>query len=218
MKYSIWHNIKYLSNYSRAVAILHTDISNFCKPILSPEYSFRKINIDDKNDLNIWCKIVSDAYRDKYYNIDDAVTHFKNHLFLYKIEAYFLTFNKEPVATITIGRYKANNLVGGDARIAVKNDFQNKGLGKVLVLYGFYKLKEQGIKFGESVITIKRTASILLHYKCGFYPSLSKEHTVFQSQRRYLFIRAIIWIRLRFLFIMHMNKLSKSIKRSIKTV
>lgn len=137
MRYTVWQNIRYLANYSRAVAYLHADL-NHLPPVSIPKgYSFRKVNQEDEEDLQVWAKIVTDAYRDKVYTIDDAYKNFRNHLFLDVTGVYFLIHNNVPVATITMGTYKENNKVGGDARIAVLKNYQKKSLGRLLLVYGF---------------------------------------------------------------------------------
>lgn len=170
MRYSLWQNIKYLSNYSRAIACLHADLELVPKAEVPKEFSFKRINQNDVDDLTLWAKIVTDAYGDKKYCIDDAKKHFQDHLFLNITDAFFLLHGSDSVATISVGTYKNNARVGGDALIAVIKAYQNKGIGKLLIRYGFNELLTKGIKYGESVITATRTASIKLHYKCGFYP------------------------------------------------
>ena len=210
MKYTIWQNVRYMSNYSRAVAKLHVDLDHIPPVNLPKDYSFRVINQEDEYDLKIWSTIVTDAYNDKNYTINDAKINFDNHLFLNIFEGYFLLHNNLPIATVLIGTYKENNKIVGDARLAVKKEYQRKGLGRLLISYGFEQMRNKGFKYGESVISAIRTPSILLHYKCGFYPPLSRRSlAVFKKQKRYFFIHLFIRFKLNRTYREYLRDLSR---------
>ena len=80
--------------------------------------------------------------------------------------------------------------MGGDARIAVRGEFQRQGLGRFIILYGFHKLKEQGIMLAETMITVKRKLSIVLHFQCGF--KLQKDASEWKYKDYSFFINRII--------------------------
>lgn len=74
------------------------------------------------------------------------------------------------VATVSIGQYKNNPKIGGDFRIGVTKVSQNRGYGRLCILYAFSRLATKGIKYGESAIMFKRKESLYLHYSLGFHP------------------------------------------------
>lgn len=43
---------------------------------------------------------------------------------------------EKPIATISIGTFKDNEKIGGDARIAVKKDYKGMGIGSFLINFG----------------------------------------------------------------------------------
>ncbi|MBQ8704138.1 MAG: hypothetical protein IJ524_07165 [Bacteroidales bacterium] len=74
------------------------------------------------------------------------------------------------VATVSIGQYKNNPKIGGDFRIGVTKASQNRGYGRLCILYAFSQLAAKGLKYGESAIMLKRKESLYLHYSLGFHP------------------------------------------------
>lgn len=204
MKYTIWQNFKYQLNYSRTIVHLHANLDNIPKlQDISPFY-VREMDVQNENDLRHWSEIVSNAYQDGVYDSESVHQHFNNHLFLKIIKTYFVMDGDLPIGTISIGSYKTNPNVGGDARIAVKRNYQGLGLGKYLILLGFHRLREMGIRNGESIISIKREKSILLHFHCCFVPQFNRNYIHYQKQKRFLLIRWLVNFKLKYLY-----KLSK---------
>ncbi len=211
MKYGIWQNIKYRLNYNKCVAHLQADLSLIPKPENILPLYVREMDTSSETDLRHWASIVTEAYDDKIYDSNDARRHFEDHLFLNISNVYFVMDENEPVGTISIGTYKTNNKIGGDARIAIRKEYQGRGLGKFVIAYGYSELFKQGIKYGESVISIPRSKSILLHFQCGFFPQLQKRHFIFSSQKRYWIIWYIVNRKLKDLYRSYLDSLSKKI-------
>jgi GNAT superfamily N-acetyltransferase len=149
-------------------------------PDISP-YHFKNFDIHSQNDILRWIEIVNDAYPDSNINISQAESLLTNHHFLNNVESFMIWDKDEPVATVSIGTYKSNPEVGGLFRLAVRKDYQNKGLGKSIILLGYYKLMDRGIKFGESVISSHRTKSMILHFKCGMFPQYDPNQVVHKN-------------------------------------
>ena len=116
-----------------------------------------------------WINIVNDAYDDTNYNLEKAKMFFQNHLFLDFIALHFVVHNNMRIATVISGLYKEKPSVGGVCRIAIKKEYQKKGLGVYIILLGYSYLKGIVSK-GESIIASKRIESLLIHFRIGFLP------------------------------------------------
>ena len=143
---------------------------------LNKPYFFEKLDIEKQKDIEDWVNIINDAYDDTSYSFEEGEKNLSMHLFLKDIETFFISNEIERVATVSIGIYKQNPQVGGEFRIAVRRKYQGNGFGWILILYAFAKLKERGIKYGESIIASKRETSIYLHLKIGFVPQYDERY------------------------------------------
>ena len=125
MEYSIWQNIKYLSNFNKTIVHLQCDIDNIPEPKdISPLF-IREMDIEDDGDIQSWIDIVNEAYNESPYDVKAARNQLKNHLFLNIDAVYFIMDKTEPIGTISIGTYKENKNMGGDARIAIKKNIKD---------------------------------------------------------------------------------------------
>jgi GNAT superfamily N-acetyltransferase len=142
---------------------------------LGEGYVFEPLVLSSIEQINIWADIVNEAYDDTNYSQQEATKALTAHLFLQDLETFFLKYENKYVGTVSIGQYQENIDVGGCFRLAVKRGFQGKDLGKALIYYGYAKLRERGIEYGESVISSKRSASMMLHFSLGFKPQYDME-------------------------------------------
>lgn len=158
------------------------------------------MDFESADDLSSWVDIVNDAYAEEPYDISAARKHIQHHLFLQVAATYFVMHEQKPVATISVGTYKDNRTVGGDARLAVLTKYQGHGLGQYLIHYGFGQLRERQVRYGESIISIRRDASIRLHFRCGFLPQYRRRYQQYKGQRRSHIIYAIVNLKLWMLY------------------
>jgi predicted N-acetyltransferase YhbS len=213
-RYGFWQNIRYRSNYSKAVIHLQADLNNIIEPPQIFPFKTRKLVMGCSEDVLKWAEIVNEAYQEDLINETSALNFLRNHRFLDNTMTFFVLDENEPVATISVGPYKSDNHTGGDARLAVLKKYEGKGLGSFLVRYGFHKLKEQGIKRGESIISLKRTPSIRLHMKCGFIPEFNRKRIIDIGQKRFFYIHWLANRKVNRLFKTHVtNTLEPSKKR-----
>lgn len=84
------------------------------------------------------------------------------------------------------GGYKCNSKIGGDFRIGVRNEFKGKGYGRMCVEYAYSQLAAEGFELGESVITIKRKPSVMLHFSLGFVPQYKMKYVTHKSNLKYI--------------------------------
>lgn len=162
--------VKDYFSYGETVVRMQIDLIDLPSVKNIENYVVREIDISNEKDVNDWLNIINDGYDEDDYDLNDAIKHFHHHLFLNILATYFIMDEEKPIATISIGQYKSDKDVGGDARISVIKEYQGKGLGKYIILYGYNKLKEKGIIVGETMISIKRKPSIFAHFSCGFVP------------------------------------------------
>jgi GNAT superfamily N-acetyltransferase len=169
---------------SGIVVNLQADLSKLPTLKYPPGYSVREMDISSAEDIAAWIKIVNEAYPDASENENTFHKLIHSHPFLEVEKIFFFTRNNKPVGTVTTGRYRKNRDVGGDARIAVLPLEQGKGLGFFSINFAFHHLRILGINHGETVITLKRKQSVLLHLKCGFTPQFDRSKIMFDIQKR----------------------------------
>lgn len=172
MEYTLSQIIKHRLNFGNAIVHLQADLDLVRQPAdVSPLY-VREMNPSDIADLTVWAelKLINGAYQESpSWDVNTAKKHIENHLFLNISKTYFLIDGNIPVAAISIGVYRTNPQIGGQARIAVRGDIQGKGLGKFIISYGCQQLKAQGLQLCENIVSIKRERSIRTHFRCGFF-------------------------------------------------
>lgn len=184
--YGFFTHLKYVFNFnvSGIVVNLQADLSKLPPLNYPPGYSVREMDTKNHEDIATWIKIVNEAYPDASENENTFHQLLHCHPFLEVEKIFFFTRNNIPVGTVTTGRYRKNRNIGGDARLAVLPSEQGKGLGFYSINFAFHYLKGLGINQGETVITLKRTQSILLHFKCGFTPQFDRSKIMFDIQKR----------------------------------
>ncbi len=184
--YGFYTHIRYIFNFnvSGIVVNLQADLSKLPPLKYPPEFSVQEMDTDNPEEIGLWIQIVNEAYSDACENYESFQRHLYRHPFLEVEKIFFFTSNNKPVGTITTGRYRKNRTVGGDAWIAVLPSEQGNGLVFFSINYAFHYLKCLGIEKGESVITLKRKQSILLHMKCGFKPLFDRTKVLFDIQKR----------------------------------
>lgn len=177
--------------------------------------TIKNVDYDSDQDLQNWCDVINNSYDDCYYDIPKARKFLKDHPIFENGNTVLFLKNKIPCATVSWGTYRENSNVGGDYRIGVHNNYKGNGLGRMCVEYAFSRLAEQGIRLGESIITIKRVPSLLLHFSLGFEPRYDMRNVTFKKNLKNRgFVQQI---RLTYLLYkyhnIYKNKLKKSFQR-----
>lgn len=171
-------------NVSRVVIHMQADLSLL--PVVEPPagVKIRQASPESVEDAEDWVALVNDAYPDAAESVDSYRQHWRHHAFLDIHEVYLMSIDDAPAATITMGHYRSNPEVCGDARIAVAQRFQRRGLGRWAIVHGFAMMRQEGFVFAESAITHTRTESIRLHLGCGFVPQFDRRLVQHRVQRR----------------------------------
>ena len=175
-------------NIDNKVVHLQNSLENYpqsesVRNLLKHKHSLevKELNVENEEDVTEWVSIINDAYDDANYDYQKGKNLLTNHLFLTDTETFLLQYDTKTIATFSIGIYKESSNIGGAFRFAVRKQFQNKGIGKLLSIYGYAKLKERGIKYGESIFASKRTASIMAHFKLGFIPQYNMKYISYKG-------------------------------------
>jgi len=209
LKHGIVRHFKYLFNYSRTGVYMQMDLSRLLVlPDISP-LEVRELNQNDDIALKAWANLINQSYKEEHYDIEAAKKIFSNHLYL-NIKKIFLIYDNDfLVGTISSGVYKSNPKMGGAMRFAVHPNFQGKGLGKYLFILVLHSLREDGIKFFETITSVKRKESLIIKMKMGFFPQFNRKYVQFKKQKRFFLIRLIANYHLYKLWRKHKNKLYK---------
>ncbi len=207
--YGLVPHFKYVFNFnvSRVVVNLQANLADL-PPLITPEgYMVRQMETTDKKEIAIWIRIVNNAYPDADENEESFMKHLYKHPFLEAQKIFFLIRDQVIVGTVTTGRYRKNPEYGGDARIAILPTEQGKGLGFFAINYAFHYIKNQGISKGETVISLRRTPSLLLHFKCGFRPEFDRSKLMFDVQKRMWPVRMIVKKKVQKLFTHYLSSI-----------
>ena len=133
-------------------------------------FTVRTMDLADPQQIQDWMEIIADAYGEAFADPQAAVSAMKEHLFLNVFETVFLCDADRPIGAVSIGTYKEKPHVGGLCRLAVREEYQGRSLGKFMRLLGYHTLYDRGIRYGEGIISAKRDKSIMMIYFCGFKP------------------------------------------------
>ena len=159
------------------------------------------LDLDNDVQVSAWCDIINNSYTEFNYNIESAKSFLKDDTYYKNSTTYLFSdccSGGGYCATISIAQYVHTPKVGGDFKIGVKKDFQGRGLGRLVILYGFSRLKERGIEVGESSIQIKRDTSLYLHFKLGFRPQYNPKYFALPATSRlYPIIKLLPLLKLR---------------------
>ena len=175
--------------------------------------SVRYIDYDSDQDLQLWCDVINNSYDDCFFDVPKARNFLNNHILFGKGKTVMFMDNITPCATVSWGGYKRNPKVGGDYRIGVRNDYKGNGIGRMCVEYAYSRLAEQGFRIGESVIEIKRTPSLLMHFSLGFEPQYDMRYVTFRSPKNIKYYIKFIQ-RMRVKYFLH--KYNKQYKNKLK--
>jgi GNAT superfamily N-acetyltransferase len=192
--YGLVSHIRYMFNFniSNTVVNMQMDLSNIPELVIPSGYSVREMDTSDPNEIISWLNIINNSYSDVAENEVRFKQHLLHHPFLNVEKIFFIIKSEIAVGTITVGRYRKNPAYGGPARIAVLPVEQGKGLGFLALNYALHYLKRNGVEKAESVISFKRTKSIITHFQCGFRPQFNRNKVIFDIQKRMFPVRLLI--------------------------
>jgi GNAT superfamily N-acetyltransferase len=169
------------------------------------------MNTADMMDMGDWVDLINQSYNEQTpRDIGAAKRHIEDHLFLDILKIYFVLDGDTPIATISIGTYRGNPRIGGEARIAVRANYQGRGLGRFVICYGCERLRDYGVQFCENIVSVKRQKSIMLHYQCGFVPQLRSNYQQHVNQRRFFIAKLIAVLKIVRYYRLHQARFSRN--------
>jgi L-amino acid N-acyltransferase YncA len=190
-KYGLKQHLSYLSNYDRVNVYVQADLLHL--PVfadISP-LQVRNMVINEPNDIESWTDVINDAYEEfgeSKISVENAKNYLANHLFMNVKGVVLIVDNDLVIGATTYGTYIENPKIGCVSRIAIRSSYKGKGLGKYIITKAYMNLRENGIRYGQSIINVKRKASIITHFKCGFVPQFDSRHKIFKNQQRFYYI------------------------------
>lgn len=104
------------------------------KEICNPEsviekYILEEMNYENEEHLKEWCDLINNGYEDVFYETTKQAKFFlQNHPFIEDNRTVFLKDNSNYVGTVTFGRYRSNNNVGGAVRYCVSKNYNRQGI------------------------------------------------------------------------------------------
>lgn len=137
---------------------------------ISPSY-IRAADMFNDKEIGAWLNVNNDAFG-RAWGPAEYTENVIRHPDLQVTDTFMLLKDGKAVGIVSIGIYRRNNNIGFEHYIACKKSERNKGLGKHLVLYGYHKLKEKGIRRCETQTVLERKASLLIHFSYGFQPKI----------------------------------------------
>lgn len=195
-KYGLFTHFKYLFDYNHVIVILqaHTDFVPPFEP--NSLFEIKEVDFTDAVVLQEWADIVNEAFGfANPYDVNSAKSNLTEHSYR-KIENLYFVYYKDdpnPAGTIFIGTSRNNSKLGIFGRIAVRKKFQKHGLGKYLVLWGFEKFREKGIKLTEDVAYFKRDYTLRLWIRCGAIPQFNRNYMNFKPTPKFFLTR--LWVQ-----------------------
>ena len=176
--------------------------------------SVKYIDYDCDEDLQQWCDVINNSYDDCFYDIDKARTFLTEHPIFQNGRTVLFMKGATPCATVSWGTYKSNLKVGGAYRLGVHNGMKGKGIGRMCLVYAYSKLSDEGFKLGESIVTIKRIPSLLLHFSLGFKPRYDIRFVTYKDNLKY--INLIQRVRLTYLLYKYHKQYQNKLKKSFQ--
>lgn len=196
------------------VVYLQRQICGFCisDGIVSEKYGLtvKLIDYNSESDLREWCDVMNNSYDDCFFDETKAKQFLIHHPLFQANKTVLFYSNAIPCASVSWG-YRQKPKVGGDFRIGVKSEFQGCGLGRMCVEYAYARLADEGYKLGESVITVKRVPSLMLHFSLGFEPRYNMRYVSYKGNLKN--INLIQRVRLTFSLYAYYQKYKKCLKR-----
>lgn len=211
-KYGLINHLKYLFDLKHVIIKQHFDL-DYCPPFLpKKEFIVKEISIKDRSLMEEWCDIINTAFAFKTpYDYESGLKYINNHPYKVIKKIFLIYNNDKPIATISIGHYRANQNVACAARLAVKKNMQGKGLGKYLVLFSIEEMRKLGYKYYEETFNFKRDYSIKLYIKCGGFPQFNQSLLVFKPTRKSKLITLYAHYKVNKFYKEHLNEISNNL-------
>lgn len=164
-----------ISLNSGLVDLQRKDFSNL-HPLkdISPLY-IKEMSINDENQIKEWLNIINQSFL-RNWGKKDFENHIRNHGVYNVPHTYFLMDNQKYIGVVSEAVFKKNKQIGATHYLGLHKGYLGRGLGKYLILYTLYKMKEHGMKSCEVESTLEHKESLFIHFYFGFSPKTKTDY------------------------------------------
>ncbi len=89
---------------------------------------------------------------------------------------YFLMNGDQYIGVISEAVFRLNLFMGVPHYLGLDPAYQNKGLGKYLLLYSMHRMKAHGLHQCEGESTMEHQTALLIHFALGMTPKLTRDN------------------------------------------
>ena len=137
----------------------------------TPPCDVREMDMADPADVAVWLAVHNDAFGHAW-DVDHFERAILRHPYFDIWKTYFAVVDGTTVGVASMGVFRGNHEVGVGHYLGVCRKAQEMGVGRTLVLHRYHALRRAGIVQCESHTHVGRTASLRIHFECGFSPKL----------------------------------------------
>ncbi len=126
-----------------------------------------EMDMRDEAQIKSWLEIHNDAFEHNWKRVKYE-KQMLNHPLMRVFKTYFVMDGTKPVAAASIGVWRKNAKIGLWHYVAVRREYQNRGLGKYLYFYRAHKHKDMGVEIIDTQTNLSHPKSILIQFDVGF--------------------------------------------------
>ncbi len=163
-----------------------------------------EMDMRDEAQIKSWLEIHNDAYERNWKRMKYE-KKILNHNLIRVLKTYFVMDGTKPVAAASTGVWRKNTKIGLWHYVAVRKEYQNRGLGKYLFLYTAHKLKDMGVEIIDSQTNLSHPKAMLIHFDLGyviknrpdpwntpdFFPSIIRRIVDYRLRKLYMQWKAV---------------------------
>jgi GNAT superfamily N-acetyltransferase len=171
------------------------DVTGFPPPDLPAGYGPRKMDMDDRADVQRWLAVHNEAFGRRWAP-DEFRRTVLEHPHYEIQETFFLCDPHGVVGAICLGVFRRNRSIGVGHYGALVPRCQRRGLGTQMFFFRCRRLAERGLTRSEAETQIKRAGTLHIWFACGFEPKYRLDHWNTPDESP-AFVRAITRRRLQ---------------------
>lgn len=170
------------------------------------------LDINNEEHLTSWCDIINHSYTEFSFDKESAKSFLENKEYYSDRITYLFTDSSNIVRGGVFCYYISGSIhqssqSRGRFQNWRKKGAQGRGFGRLVVLYGFSRLRDRGLRVAESAIMIKRNKSLHLHFSLGFRPQYNPRYFALPASSKFYRLAKIIpLIKLHVSYLKYKNK------------
>ena len=127
----------------------------------------KEMSTKDESQIDAWLTIINQSFS-RSWDEKDYVRSIINHEIYDVAHTYFLMDDEKYIGVVSEAMFKKNKQVGATHYLGIDKDYLGCGLGKYLILYTLYKMKEHNLESCEGESTLEHKESVFIHFDYGF--------------------------------------------------